>query len=59
MGYFHLQRTESFAYTFYAIVTNILPNGVTVLVLLYGGHLVLAREMSGGERGSRGGLEGV
>jgi ATP-binding cassette subfamily B (MDR/TAP) protein 9 len=48
MGYFHLQRTESFAYSIYAIITTILPNLVNVLVLLYGGHLVLEHEMSAG-----------
>lgn len=49
MGYFHLQRTESAAYCVYALITSILPNFVNALVLLYGGHLVLSKEMSGGD----------
>lgn len=50
MGYFHLQRTESAAYSVYAFITALLPNSVTALVLLYGGHLVLHGEMSGGTK---------
>ena len=49
MGYFHLQRTESAAYSVYALITSLLPSVVNGLVLLYGGHLVLSKEMSGGD----------
>ncbi|KAK9809885.1 hypothetical protein WJX72_001039 [[Myrmecia] bisecta] len=46
--YNKLQMTEAVAYAFYTITTIFLPNTISAMILLFGGHLVLAGRMSPG-----------
>eukprot|EP00735_Rhodelphis_limneticus_P010375 TRINITY_DN3110_c0_g1::TRINITY_DN3110_c0_g1_i1::g.3523::m.3523 TRINITY_DN3110_c0_g1::TRINITY_DN3110_c0_g1_i1::g.3523 ORF type:complete len:736 (+),score=195.13,sp/Q9NP78/ABCB9_HUMAN/41.68/0.0,ABC_membrane/PF00664.18/3.5e-57,ABC_tran/PF00005.22/2.4e-29,SMC_N/PF02463.14/1.5e-08,ABC_ATPase/PF09818.4/1.8e+03,ABC_ATPase/PF09818.4/0.0006,AAA_21/PF13304.1/30,AAA_21/PF13304.1/0.37,SbcCD_C/PF13558.1/0.07,DUF258/PF03193.11/0.021,AAA_16/PF13191.1/0.048,Zeta_toxin/PF06414.7/3e+03,Zeta_toxin/PF06414.7/0.22,Z len=48
MAFYQLQLNEAKMYVGYLGTISLLPNLVTVLVLYYGGHLVLNGEISGG-----------
>eukprot|EP00051_Salpingoeca_urceolata_P032495 m.497508 g.497508 ORF g.497508 m.497508 type:complete len:769 (-) comp51365_c0_seq1:88-2394(-) len=47
--FYSLQRKAAFAYCGYAIVLSLLPNTVTILLLVYGSHLVSKHELTGGQ----------
>eukprot|EP00736_Rhodelphis_marinus_P003090 Rmarinus@m.2337 len=48
-GIYELQLRQSKIYVAFLTTVSVLPNLVMVLVLYYGGHLVMDGEMSGGE----------
>lgn len=48
LHYLKNQRHETFAYTIYALITTILQNIVTAVVMFYGGHLVFHNKMKTG-----------
>ena len=47
--FYALQKKEALAYGGYASALTFLPNLITIILLLYGGHLVRSGDMSGGD----------